>query len=561
MLAQTVFFFACTIMATIAFASSMPHTAKNPQTCVALKQAPSPHCGRVPTPAVDGQGNLWVVFEDAGMIYLTQAQKNGDFTLAIAVTPKPEAIYNDGENRPKLAFGSQGEIYISWVHKTPQRYTGDVRFSRSVDGGRSFSNPITVNDDGLVTSHRFDSLIVADDDSVHLVWIDKRDKVASKKIGKSYTGAALYHSVSHDKGQSFAPNQKLVDHACECCRIAMDLDQQGRPLIFWRHIFENGFRDHAVQSLSTVNKRSATNVSHDGWKINACPHHGPDISVDDRGSVHAFWFTGAPGRGGLYYGRLNNSWETVENVVHISNLSSASRPQISALGHQLFLVWKELEGDKTHLRMRVSQNYGVSWSDPTTVFSVSGKTDHPQMVLSGNKIIVTWWTAKQGLQLIDPHSNLSLVRLSDSMLKMSISKQDAMNLQSFDLQALNRIERIYSGKPFVLSLWSLDCPPCYEELNKFSQWLNEGRLRNLVLINTDDVSRQTEVVEVLQKNNLRTVDNWMFANIAPEQLRTSIDSSWFGELPRSYRYDPEGQREGRSGVFGVEWIEPLKTEQ
>lgn len=550
--------FFCAVMLTMfAMADSKQHHGQHKaQTCASLKRAPSPHCGRVPTPAVDAQGKLWVVFEDSGMIYLAQGQVGGDFTAAVAVTSQPEAIYNDGENRPKLAFGPQGEIYISWVHKTPRPYTGDVRFSRSLDGGRSFSQPITINDDGLVTSHRFESLIVSASGQIHLVWIDKRDKVAARKKGQSYAGAALYHSVSNDRGQSFSPNKKLVDQACECCRIAMDLDAKGEPVIFWRHIFANGFRDHAMQSLSSLSNSTVSNISDDGWRINACPHHGPAMSVDDRGRPHGFWFTGAAKRGGLYYGRFNKISKQMENIVQVSASASASRPQILALKQQIFLLWKELDGDVTQLRLQVSNDYGKTWLDRGSIFSVSGRTGYPQLISKKDKIIATWWTEAQGLQVISLEDNLAIT--SSFISKSRKEEQNELRIQSFGLQNLDTITRRYSGRPFLLSLWSLDCPPCYDELDKFSEWLDRGVLKNLVLINTDDVSRQGEVLQVLHNANLHKVDNWMFANIAPEQLRMRIDPSWFGELPRSYRYSAGGTREGRSGLFNLQWV--LQTE-
>lgn len=52
---------------------------------------------------------------------------------------QPEPISADGENRPKLAFGTKGEIYVAYTKPLSKAYTGEIRFARSVDGGRIFS--------------------------------------------------------------------------------------------------------------------------------------------------------------------------------------------------------------------------------------------------------------------------------------------------------------------------------------------------------------------------------------------------------------------------------------
>ena len=66
--------------------------------------------------------------------------------------------------------------YVSWTKRSPERFSGDIRFSRSIDQGKSFSPAQTINDDGLVTSHRFDALLTDHRGDVYLAWLDKRDR-------------------------------------------------------------------------------------------------------------------------------------------------------------------------------------------------------------------------------------------------------------------------------------------------------------------------------------------------------------------------------------------------
>ena len=45
---------------------------------------------------------------------------------------------------------------------------------------------------------------------------------------------------------------------------------------------------------------TSTHVA-DGWVFPGCPHAGPAVSVDGTGRVHVAWYTGQPGRQGLWY--------------------------------------------------------------------------------------------------------------------------------------------------------------------------------------------------------------------------------------------------------------------
>src|SRR3569623_889971 len=98
----------------------------------------------------------------------------------------------------------------------------------------------TVTENRYAIGHRFDALIVGRDGKGYVVWLDKRDEAVAKQRGEEYAGAALYYAVSTDRGASFTANRKLADHTCECCRIALDLAPDGRPVAFWRHVLEGG---------------------------------------------------------------------------------------------------------------------------------------------------------------------------------------------------------------------------------------------------------------------------------------------------------------------------------
>lgn len=360
-------------------------------------------CGAAPSGLFDADGRYWVVFVQQNHLYLSHSDdRGGHFSTPVKVNTVPETIYSDGENRPKLALGTGGELYISWTRRGAQRFSGDVRFSRSLDRGASFSTPVTVNDDGLLTSHRFDSLLVDRRGDLYLAWLDKRDKVFATREGSDYTGAALYYAVSVDKGGSFSANRKVADHSCECCRVAVSRADNKGAAVFWRHIFPVSTRDHAFALLGTDQVAQPwRRATRDQWQIEACPHHGPDLDDEVQGRHALTWFTAAPDRRGIFFANLNLQTGELENLTLLSSAAGASHPQVSQLNsEQIYTAWKQFDGELTHLLLNYSADGGKTWRDAISVAHTDGKSDHPLLLRNGADLYLSWLTQAEGFRLI-----------------------------------------------------------------------------------------------------------------------------------------------------------------
>ena len=363
---------------------------------------PSVHCGRAPTIAMDAQGKAYVVFSQHGHVYLSTTQDVGKtYTDPIAVNAQPEAIYDDGENRPKIVVGKNKQLFISWTHKTPGRYSGDVRFARSLDAGQHFSEPVTINSDQQLISHRFDAMVRDESGRLYLFWIDKRDKEEAASAKQDYAGAAIYYRYSDDQGASFQPDTKWVDHSCECCRIATAVDAQGKVAILWRHVFPGNIRDHAIayvgddqDSIPVFPNRAAA----DNWHLEGCPHQGPDLSFDAHNQAHMVWFTQGKLNKGLVYGQYDFGNKNAALVQSIDTSPSASRPQVQVMGRDVYIVWKRFNGAMIDLLLLRSPDTGRTWLAEKKIASTAHDSDHPDLIRNGEKLFVTWHTQAEGLR-------------------------------------------------------------------------------------------------------------------------------------------------------------------
>lgn len=371
-------------------------------TCL-LPPAPSPHAHGQPgfaelgaAAAFDPLGNLWAVHKVSGHLAVSRSADQGrTWGNPVLVTAEPEATDSGGDARPKLAVGPKGQLYVTWTRPLGKPYTGEVRFARSLDGGRTFSLPVVVHRDRQEITHRFDALAVTATGQVFVGWIDKRDQIAAGKSG-AYRGAAVYFAVSDDDGATFRGDFKAADHCCECCRLALQPQADGSVLALWRHVFAPNVRDHAAATLRSDGSAGALQrVTFDDWRIDVCPHHGPALALGAEQVRHAVWFSGGPGRSGVFLGRLTG--EGVERVQRLGG-QAAEHADAGALGRRVLVVWKEFDGERTVLRGRLSLDSGETWRD-LELGSTDGPSDHPRVLTSAQGLHVLWNNRSVPLQL------------------------------------------------------------------------------------------------------------------------------------------------------------------
>lgn len=353
----------------------------------------------VPTVAFAPDGTLWAAWVDASHVYAGSSLDLGKTFTVVPVSLDGESIDANGEARPKVAVGPKGDVYISYTRKGAKPFTGDIRFARRLPDGR-FSAPMTVNDDGLVTGHRFDALAVSPRGVIHLAWIDKRDLEHAKAEGQAYEGAALYEAMSTDGGQSFSPNRKIKDGICECCRLAFAWDGE-TPVLLWRDILPGGIRDHSIARLDDGTQPAIARATDDDWKIDGCPHHGPTFSIGADGTWHIAWFTGEGKRGsGLFYRRSTDGGRSLSEPMRLGS-GHAGHPAVLSTAASIWLAWKDIDGDATVVRALRSDDSGAHWSAPREIARTMGTSDHPLLVARGESAFLSWFAADEGYTLIE----------------------------------------------------------------------------------------------------------------------------------------------------------------
>lgn len=358
-------------------------------------------CAATATPAFAPDGSVWVVWSGAGKVWASRTQDLGKTLFQpVLLTRGVTSIDENGEARPKVAVDGKGRVVVAFTIRQEKNYSGTLMVTRSADGGASFPAPRAIAGDPA--SQRFEVADFTPDGKLVMAWIDKRGLAAAKKAGQPYDGAALSVAYSDDAGATFSPERILHHHTCECCRLAMDVDEAGAVFLMWRNIYPGSIRDHALMRLAPDgNAGPAVRVAVDEWKIEACPHHGPSVATSGSGAIHAAWYTDGAVRQGVFLARSTDNGQSFSEPMRLGSLDNApSHPRLASAGGALWAVWKEFDGERTVIAGIVSADDGASWSAPKTLAATADASDQPLLVADGGRMYLSWLTRAEGWRLM-----------------------------------------------------------------------------------------------------------------------------------------------------------------
>lgn len=358
------------------------------------------NCASSATPYFAPDGTLWLTWSAGKMISVAHSSDRGaHFSDPVTVTPKPIRLDSGGDSRPTVVVDKAGHVTVAYALFQDQHYNGEVLLSRSTDGGAHFSAPVPITTDS--PSQRFQAMSFDTDGKLFAVWLDKRDVAPARASGQKYAGAALAWAWS-DGTTSFPPARIAVDNTCECCRLGLGWIAPRRPVVVFRDIFDDKYRDHAVLVFKDRDSPGPIHrVSDDHWEINACPHQGPTLAVSSAGTIHTAWFSGGGPRKGVYYAYSRDGALTFSNPMRLGAPDrQISRPALLALSKTIYLAWKSFDGERTEIQMIVSRDDGTTWGPPRTIAATNDQSDHPLLVTNGKTVFLSWMAKQEGYRLI-----------------------------------------------------------------------------------------------------------------------------------------------------------------
>jgi len=218
------------------------HPAEPRVTVLAPPVAPGQSGGADPAVAVDpGTGDLllsWVAGDSSDWhVYFARSPDGGaTWSAPGRVTDRAHDVHPHGESSPRLVAAA-GVIALAWTNSVSapgRKWPGsNIRFSRSIDGGQTWSRALTLNDDtaagGGPAGHIFHGAAWSGESGIAVAWMDERGGAAPGNAAAAShlshhaetpeePDATVYLAHSGDLGRTWAPNRPLWGAACPCCR-------------------------------------------------------------------------------------------------------------------------------------------------------------------------------------------------------------------------------------------------------------------------------------------------------------------------------------------------------
>lgn len=340
-------------------------------------------------------GRLWRVVPEKRHVFVDVSSDLGKtFNPPVAINTEPQSIKVSGENRPEIVVDRNGIIYVLYAAESTQ--PSAIFYSVSKDKGQSFSVPAPISDKAAEANTFQGRFGIDRNGKVHVFWHDERNRTDWQQPGN-----AIYSTTIDAASGMPAPAQKLSDTLCDCCRIATAFDKANEAILFTRFIYPVGIRDHGLLRTQTGKEPTAWRVTFDDWIIEACPEHGPAISISRDSRYHIAWFTQGKVRQGLFYAYSDDDGRHFSKPLAFGEQKSLpSHPDILAQDKHVFLTWTEFDGNLTRLKLMQSNDGGETWLPSKPIATHRADADYPFLLSNKEGVFVSWNSKTEGYQLI-----------------------------------------------------------------------------------------------------------------------------------------------------------------
>ena len=327
-----------------------------------------------PRIAVDSHDAINVVWNDDGpgnldILFSRSADGGTTFSAPVNISRDP-----DSSSSPQIATDSTGNIFVTWESDTGVL---GVLFSRSVDGGVTFSAPVMVstNAGGSMAPQ----MAVDPAGNVNLVWED--DITSSSDIA---------YSRSQDHGQTFSAPKSLSHNVGNSNSAQISVDLTGNVNVAWENDSPGNFDVFFTRSTDGGQTFSPlSNLSHSPGSASSA-----QIGADTGGNVNVIWVDNTPPSSStdIYFTRSANggSFSTPINVSSNSGFSTDPWLAVDPAGNAN-IVWQDTTPGNREIFFSRSVDSGATFSTPQNLSSDPGSSTVTEIVADKNGSLNVVW--------------------------------------------------------------------------------------------------------------------------------------------------------------------------
>jgi hypothetical protein len=262
-----------------------------------------------------GHGHRAESSRPAGDLFVARSDDGGaTFAAAIKVASVPNLMLAMRRGPRIAAHGDR--VTVTVVGQELLAFT-------SVDGGKTWSEPVTINNVPTSAREGLHDLAGSRDGQLFATWLDLRN-------GKM----ELWGASSKDGGRMWGKNEQVYrspdKSICECCHPTALFDADGNLAVMWRNSIA-GSRDMwlTTRPKGATQFTAARKLGEGTWKLNGCPMDGGHIVALGDGNFGAVWQRA----GEIFISRAEGAE---------MSLGKGKQPvAVHASGGEAFVIWQQ----------------------------------------------------------------------------------------------------------------------------------------------------------------------------------------------------------------------------
>ena len=386
-----------------AFSSPMPEFSK-----ILL---PEPLRGAQPSVAIEkGHGFIVTAQQSDGTrsaLHWVAINFEGQQT-STGVISEGDARFVNWADTPGINVLDNGDWVAFWLERhDPEALEGyDIKVVRSMDRGRTWSQPISPHHDGTKTQHGFVSLVPDGGDRVLIAWLDGRLAAATPGSHDSHdheSAPMTLRSAILARGNKVLEEALIDDRTCSCCQT--DLARVGNTTVLvYRDRSDEEIRDISISQRLSANWGRPAPVHDDGWRIEGCPVNGPSIAINGKRGL-IFWPTMINDSMVLRYKLIDEFSASIDQIdADTLDLPKLPSGRVDAIQWKdgFLVTWVSRAKDRPSVDLAVIDARGtIVLAPPMAEPQPRGRaTGFPRIASDGVRALLVWPELENGVPVI-----------------------------------------------------------------------------------------------------------------------------------------------------------------
>jgi hypothetical protein len=390
---------ACLLLTCAALLSATACTQQEDASALHLQPMSSPAASGslAPRMSVDDEGRVilsWLEMREEGGHALRFSRYSGERWSEPRTVSEGANWFANWADTPGVR--PVGEwLFAHWlVRSGPGTYHYNIHAAWSDDGGRNWSEPFILHQEGRPAEHGFLSSVVFPEGELGVAWLDGRHTVLKDDAASDAHGHGGDMSLRWARlrpGESVLHRDRELDErVCDCCMTAAVMEPDG-PRVFYRDRSAEEIRD--IRGIAPEVDEKAERVFADDWQIAACPVNGPAATRLNGGTAVA-WYAAPDGDGRVWLAVRDDESGAYSDPLRVNEGRPLGRVSAVAMnGERLRLFWMEQGDEGAVLMGREAGPDALSPAHGLKSMSASRASGFPVAVASDHGVILAWTEA------------------------------------------------------------------------------------------------------------------------------------------------------------------------